>query len=101
MLWVLMAAVLVILLFVVPKSIAVGNQPTPLPRTALLAAQALLVLFVLFSIASTSYVIIGTDEVGHLSRIYWGKSLPPGRIIALDGEKGPQAEILSPGFHSR
>src|SRR5262249_13221077 len=48
-----------------------------------------------------SWTTIGSDEVGLLSRIYFGSQLPPGRIIALPGEKGPQAEILGPGFHFR
>ena len=47
----------------------------------------------------TSCLIIDSDKVGHLKRIYMGKSMPPGRIIANVDEKGPQAEILAPGFH--
>jgi len=48
---------------------------------------------------STSCLIIDSDKVGHLKRIYWGKSMPAGRIIANTNEKGPQAKILAPGFH--
>lgn len=58
-------------------------------------------LVALFLIFSTSYVIIDAERVGHLNRIYLGRSMPPGQIIAFDGEKGPQAEILPPGFHFR
>lgn len=47
----------------------------------------------------TSCLIIDSDSVGHLKRIYLGKQMPPGRIIANTNEKGPQAEILAPGFH--
>lgn len=50
-------------------------------------------------LASTSFVQIEGDKVGHLRRIYGYTQLPPGRIIALDGQKGPQAQILGPGFH--
>lgn len=50
-------------------------------------------------IASTSFVYIGADEVGHLDRIYALKDLPEGRIIAREGEKGKQSRILGPGFH--
>jgi hypothetical protein len=63
--------------------------------------QALLILFAVLSLASTSFVTIGSDEVGLLSRIYLAQQLPPGHIIAMSNEKGPQAEILSPGFHFR
>ena len=53
----------------------------------------------LFLLGSRSFVIIGANEVGHLERIYLASNLPPGKIIAPDGEKGPQAEIIGPGFH--
>jgi hypothetical protein len=46
-----------------------------------------------------SMVVIDQDRVGHLKRIYLGKPLPEGRVIALPGEQGPQAEILGPGFY--
>lgn len=52
-----------------------------------------------FLLLSTSFVSIESDERGHLKRIYAGSDLPPGRIIAMDGEKGPQAGLISPGFH--
>ena len=65
------------------------------------AIQAALVFFAILSLASTSYVTIGNDEVGLLSRIYWARPLPAGHIIAVSGEKGPQAETLTPGFHFR
>ncbi|MEQ8824612.1 MAG: SPFH domain-containing protein [Filomicrobium sp.] len=53
----------------------------------------------LFLLASTSFVLIDADSVGHLKRIYAFQELPKGRIIALSGQKGPQAKILGPGFH--
>lgn len=52
-------------------------------------------------LASTSFVLVNSDKVGHLKRIYLAADLPPGHIIALPGEKGPQAEVLGPGFHFR
>lgn len=53
----------------------------------------------LYLLASSSFVSIDANAVGHLKRIYAFKELPPGRIVAVSGEKGPQAEILGPGFH--
>ena len=47
----------------------------------------------------TSCLVIDSDKVGHLKRIYFGSDMPPGRIIAAPGQKGPQAKILPPGFH--
>ncbi len=55
----------------------------------------------LFLIFSTSYVIIDADNIGHLKRIYLGKPMRSGQIIAYGGQNGPQAEILAPGFHFR
>jgi hypothetical protein len=61
--------------------------------------QAVLFLLGVFGLISRSFVIVDSDEVGHLKRIYLAADLPPGQIIAADGEKGPQADILGPGFH--
>lgn len=58
-----------------------------------------LLIIGLFMLSSTSFIFVDADRVGHLKRIYAFQELPPGRIIALTGEKGPQAEILGPGFH--
>ena len=64
-------------------------------KRAVRVGAGLIALFLLFS---TSYVIIDADRVGHLKRIYLGKPMPPGQIIAFDGQKGPQAHVLPPGF---
>ncbi|PLX42232.1 MAG: hypothetical protein C0605_05110 [Hyphomicrobiales bacterium] len=58
-----------------------------------------LTLVGLFLLAGSSFIFINADKVGHLKRIYAFEELPPGRIIALQGQKGPQARILGPGFH--
>ena len=50
-------------------------------------------------IGATSFVIIDHDKIGHLKRIYFSSDMPPGQIIAFDGQNGPQANILGPGFH--
>jgi len=70
-------------------------------RKYILPIRLVLGAFAFFLIFSTSYVIIDANSVGHLKRIYLGKSMAPGQIIAFPGEKGPQAEILPPGFHFR
>ncbi|MEL6288146.1 MAG: SPFH domain-containing protein [Pseudomonadota bacterium] len=62
---------------------------------------ALSIVIGIFFLASTSFVSIDADRVGHLKRIYGFSDLPEGRIIATDGQKGPQAEVLGPGFHFR
>ena len=65
---------------------------------ARLLTRALCVVAALICIANTSLLWVGSDEVGHLKRIYLGKQMPPGRIIAMPDEMGPQARVLMPGF---
>jgi len=50
-------------------------------------------------LAATSYVHVDSDEIAVLNKIYGTTSLPGEHIIATNGEKGPQAEILTPGWH--
>jgi hypothetical protein len=59
--------------------------------------KAVAALLVLFAVASTSFVYIDQDKTGHVHKIY-GSNLPQGAYIAVNGEKGPQAHILPPGF---
>ncbi len=65
-------------------------------------AQKLGVLSVflgLFFFVSLSFVFVDSDQTGHLKKIYLGEDLQSGRIIGANGEKGPQARIIPPGFH--
>ena len=57
-------------------------------------------MVVLFAVASTSFVHVPDGHLGQLFRIYGGGSLTQGRIVAVHGENGPQAKILTPGFHA-
>ena len=61
--------------------------------------RAVSVMFVILAIASTSFVRVPDGHLGQLFRVYGGGSLTDGRIIAVHGENGPQARILTPGFH--
>jgi uncharacterized membrane protein YqiK len=56
-------------------------------------AVGLLLLVAVFGVA-----VIGEREAGLVIRRF-GRSLPPGRIIAMNGEAGYQAELLPPGWH--
>ncbi|MEC9373521.1 MAG: SPFH domain-containing protein [Planctomycetota bacterium] len=58
---------------------------------------AIFVLFIFFTLSSVRYV--GPDEVGVVVKDIGTKSLSEGEIIATDGEKGPQARTLAPGWH--
>jgi uncharacterized membrane protein YqiK len=47
----------------------------------------------------TGSVLINEREVGIVVRKFGSRRLPPGRLIALDGEAGFQADTLAPGLH--
>jgi uncharacterized membrane protein YqiK len=55
------------------------------------------VVLLLFSIAF-GVVVISEQESGLVIKRY-GRPLPAGRIIAIDGEAGYQAQMLPPGWH--
>jgi regulator of protease activity HflC (stomatin/prohibitin superfamily) len=63
-----------------------------------LAALAALVVLIL-SFLGASIVVVGSDEVGVVSKNIGFKKLTDGRIIATGGEMGVQADVLSPGLH--
>ena len=51
--------------------------------------------------ASSSFVYVEKDQTGHLDKVFGTKSLKEGHILAVNGEMGPQADVLPPGFHVR
>jgi SPFH domain/Band 7 family protein len=65
------------------------------------ALRALGIITIILAVASTSFVNVPVGHVGHLFRVYGGGSLTEGKIVAADGENGPQAEIFTPGFKAR
>ncbi len=50
-------------------------------------------------IVRSGFVLIRERQVGVVIKRFAGKSLPPGRLIALAGEAGFQADTLAPGLH--
>jgi hypothetical protein len=64
-------------------------------------ARAIGIVTILFAFASTSFVFVPDGHLGHLFRVYGGGSLTEGRIVAANGENGPQSEVFTPGFHIR
>ena len=58
-----------------------------------LGALALLILL------RFGFVLIRERQVGVVVKRFAGKSLPPGRLVALAGEAGFQADTLAPGLH--
>lgn len=75
---------------------AIPRVPNPLAKVGI-GLGALLVLLIFFTLSSFRHV--GADEVGVIVKNVGTQSLSEGRIIATEGEKGPQARTLSPGWH--
>lgn len=67
----------------------------PAKRIMRITAAAL----VLLGLAVSSVVYVPSDRVGIVHKNMLGSSLKEGRIIAVDGEMGPQADVLAPGIH--
>jgi len=44
-------------------------------------------------------IVVGEREVGIVTKKFSAKSLPQGRLIAMNGEAGLQADTLPPGWH--
>ena len=89
--------VLAILVLVGPQLIKTRDpRREAMVRTFRHGVRIIGILLILFAVASTSFVFVGNDETGHMHKIYLGGDLKDGAIIATNGEKGPQAEIMPP-----
>ena len=89
-----------ILFFTVLAIVALGASfLLTLPAAARGALVVLAFSLFGFGLVVGSSVVIDQDEVGIVHKQFFGQPLPTGHIIARDGEMGPQAEILGPGWH--
>jgi uncharacterized membrane protein YqiK len=59
----------------------------------------IVVLVVAGLAVATGFVIINERQVGIVIKRISPRPLSPGKIVALDGEAGYQADILAPGFY--
>jgi uncharacterized membrane protein YqiK len=69
-----------------------------LPGAARLALILLCPLLLSIGIIVGSSVVIAPDQTGVVVK-HFGDPLPSGHIVARNGEQGPQATILGPGWH--
>src|SRR6266481_5728502 len=60
---------------------------------------AAFLLVVLLIILSRILVNVGAREIAIKERRYLGAKMPPGRVVATEGEVGIQADVLKPGLH--
>src|SRR5438045_9474763 len=59
----------------------------------------MIVLTLLFVVLSKTLVNVGAREIAIKERRYFGAKMPPGRVVATEGEVGIQADVLKPGLH--
>ncbi len=100
MFWVVVALLYFVLAAVAPSILGLFvNRARPDFGTLSFSLRIVFVVIALICLAATSYVHVESDEIAVLNKIYGTTSLPGEHIIATKGEKGPQAEILTPGWH--
>ena len=66
-----------------------------------LTGMLLLLCFLIMSPTLLGAVLIRERQVGIVIKKFGARSLPPGRLIALAGEPGYQADTLAPGLPLR
>ena len=100
MFWVVVAILYFVLAAVAPNILGLFvNRARPDFRALALSLRGVFFVIALICLAATSYVHVESDEIAVLNKIYGTTSLPTEHIVATNGEKGPQAEILTPGWH--
>jgi len=67
--------------------------------TALMLFGILFLLIVFLIIVRRIFVNVGAREIAIKERRYVGAKMPPGRVVATEGEVGIQADVLKPGLH--
>ncbi len=88
-----------IIFFTVLAVLALGAAiAANLPRAARIALVVMSGLLVITGFLIGSSVVIAADKTGVVMK-HFGTPLAPGSIIARNGEQGPQALILGPGWH--
>ena len=63
------------------------------------AFVALLALIIFLIIIRRIFVNVDAREIAIKERRYLGAKMPPGRVVATEGEVGIQADVLKPGLH--
>src|SRR6476661_3220517 len=58
-----------------------------------------IILISLLIVLRRIFVNVGAREIAIKERRYLGRRMPPGRVVATEGEVGIQADVLKPGLH--
>lgn len=67
--------------------------------TFLIAFGLLILLVLVLVVLKRIFVNVGAREIAIKERRYVGAKMPPGRVVATEGEVGIQADVLKPGLH--
>src|ERR1044072_8491475 len=67
--------------------------------TFLIGFAALIGIIILLVFIKRSFVNVGAREIAIKERRYSGRRMPPGRVVATEGEVGIQADVRKPGLH--
>ncbi|MEN3327964.1 MAG: hypothetical protein V7638_2771 [Acidobacteriota bacterium] len=67
--------------------------------TLLMLFGILILLIIFLLILRRIFVNVGATEIAIKERRYVGAKMPPGRVVATEGEVGIQADVLKPGLH--
>jgi len=91
---------MILLLIGLLLAIAVGAAVLKMPGGGLRrAGAAVILILVVLSLLASSVTYVGADEVGIVGKNALGASLADGKIVAVNGEMGVQADVLAPGWH--
>src|SRR6185369_17186268 len=63
------------------------------------AVLAFIAFIIVLVILRRIFVNVAAREIAIKERRYFGKRMPPGRVVATEGEVGIQADVLKPGLH--
>src|SRR3954451_5294705 len=69
------------------------------PLVIVIGFALFVLLIALLIIVNRIAVNVGAREIAIKERRYFGKRMPPGRVVATEGEVGIQADVLKPGLH--
>src|ERR1041384_1048429 len=64
-----------------------------------LVVLGFIAFIILVMIVRCIFVNVGAREIAIKERRYFGRKMPPGRVVATEGEVGIHADVLKPGLH--
>ncbi len=75
------------------------NEVRSMSKVKAIIGFIVVVTVLVVVLIGSSVTYIDGDQIGIVEKKFGGGSLPEGKIIAVNGENGIQAKILSPGWH--